>query len=589
MKSLVYSIDQILDNVGDQITVTITFKRLMEFMSYQENFVEFSQESPDSPESPESPASPESPGIPLHEGLKREFRYSYSEDQFSPWFDFSNTGEEFDDIIFTPGDDLKMELRYTLEEFSYEMISITLGFDADEVALICPVKINTVLCGEDEVNLEKFIDLSCPGFDPYANKHAKHMFNQLNQLVNYIYGHRIIYFKVKEDRSSKDEIFKEYHLYNVIASRELKVSIPNNEIPLNEDLNILDYDIGYRDLLEIHIPIDTFCAKFSSDFKQENEIDRPEERDYIFIPLINKMFEIHSVEWNDKRPSESTFWKIFLKLKQDRADTKHISTLTEDEEKAITFTADDQFEDEIEQGTKASSPKQSYSGHPANDPIREFVNEQLKIVEEEINNNYTIVSLSNYQLFTVPFEETAVLYRKDYTLTPESNFHFSGWMKPININQQQNFIFGSENDIFSGKYDSNGFYFEINGVEKEFLFPVIDFEDQWISFVFEGSLLGNWMRLKVYKISDTPSSTELIEVFTEQNMFDFEVVEEITDKIKLKGSDLSLTNFRVFTKTINEENHSNFLNTNVIPEDRNTIIVDQAMPVRTVDFYKRNI
>lgn len=549
------SIEKTLSEVEETLVVDIILKRVESLFSFVENINEIS------------------PGQ-----LSKKFRVSYdSSEEFGPWETYTSSSE-LESIEVVDGDDIHIQLMYVLVNGEFEIDSFNVEYEGEKVDLICPVRsFADCLCAEEE--LEDFVDWSCTPFNPYETAYSKHIYNNLNKLVNKVYGHNVKYFKVKEDPKSADTIFKEYHLYNVVSSAEFKITIPNNEIPINEDLQFSEYDIGFRDMMEIHIPIDEYCEAFGIN-KQYAEHDRPQERDYLFLPVINKMFEIHSVTPNDKRPSESTYWKVFLVLKSDRSDTKHASDITQEEEDAITFSMDEHFEKEVEEGTKTAAPKQTYSDHPDLDPVRELVNSSLHIAEEDIINNFTIIALNNYDLSSINEEDKAVVYRKMINIT--NSFHFSSWLKWLD----EGILFTSKDSNLIIEIVETGVNFTLNGDNYEFSIPNWEnVKGEWLSIVFESSNKGNWGRFKVYMIDESEKTTELKTFFNES--FNLTSSIEFKDKIDLRGMDAQITNIRFLTKTINEEDHSNFLNKSVIEEDNNVIIVDQAMPLRETDYFKR--
>lgn len=546
MEEFVLELNQTLATIGDKIIGSVLLKNVLDGTI---TLVEDSTSS--------------------NADLTRYYRYSFDNKQFSTWKEYDISLGEIT-VPFDSGEDLYIEFKYVLNSGEIELNTLTLTYDGEAATMSCPLNINVVDFDGDPV--DSFVNIEECATDivnMYDKNKIKYIYNNVNSVFNEINGHDVKYFKVQEDISTEDSIFKEYSLHNVISQKDLKIVIPNNEIPLNRDLNISAWDLGYQDLFEIHILVSEFCDAFDTE-RAEYQFNKPEKRDFMYIPLLEQMFEIESVEPMDRRASESLYWKIFLKTHSMHGDLAHDSELTEEEENAISFTADEEFESEMEEGNEYSSPTQSYTGHEKYNPVRSFINSDLEIVSEEINNNYTVVSYTNYNLDSIPVNDFGVKYKNHLNLNDESNFHFSSWFKK----HSTSFQLINSNDI-EINVNANALEFLANGTTYTFSEFTLE-DNQWYSYVLEGSNLGNWIRLSIYEIDDTNNTTKLKRVFLD----DQELINniEVNDlEISLLSSTINITNIRVLTKTINIENHSNFLTKNVIEEDRNVIIVDQAM------------
>ena len=60
------------------------------------------------------------------------------------------------------------------------------------------------------------------------------MYTQLSAMASNLFGFCVKYYKTKADQRSKDVILKEYSLFDVIASGDIKIMIPDNELPTRD-------------------------------------------------------------------------------------------------------------------------------------------------------------------------------------------------------------------------------------------------------------------------------------------------------------------------------------------------------------------
>ena len=82
----------------------------------------------------------------------------------------------------------------------------------------------------------------------------------------------------------------EYSLYNVVEQGELKIMVPDNEMPTAQ----FSYDIfgmGFEDF-EIHLTKGQFKNAFGIG-------PSPRMRDYLYFPLVNRMYEVNAVQYAD--------------------------------------------------------------------------------------------------------------------------------------------------------------------------------------------------------------------------------------------------------------------------------------------------
>lgn len=237
-----------------------------------------------------------------------------SNNEFTYKYRYSNTGEEFSEFKplnkdSNPGDlffltfdgeaDLYLDIRAEVDRlqmgYSLTIISIVFTIEtADGIIDACPqycidcddpygysgcanIKIDCV----DSKNI----------FQPYALTKNNNLYNQLVEISSDVFGHTVRYYRTEPDARSKDVIFKEYSLFEVVESGDLKVSVPDNEFP-TESFNYDIFGMGFDDF-EIHVTDYQFQKSFGDKL-------RPRIKDYLYFPINNKMYEVKMVELADR-------------------------------------------------------------------------------------------------------------------------------------------------------------------------------------------------------------------------------------------------------------------------------------------------
>ena len=75
------------------------------------------------------------------------------------------------------------------------------------------------------------VDCCGSSWNPYDLSRASQAYNQMSSVVSDMFGFCVKYFKTTADQRSKDVILKEYTLFDVIATGEVKILVPDNELP----------------------------------------------------------------------------------------------------------------------------------------------------------------------------------------------------------------------------------------------------------------------------------------------------------------------------------------------------------------------
>jgi hypothetical protein len=359
------------------------------------------------------------------------FRWSQDNVNFSDWIPLTNINLE--NQIVTPTKPFWIEYKYTVVDLAtghtMEFISIALEIISDTgiVRLVKQVSVDCCEAGQIPSGCANLIitDGCDPDnlFNPYGTlNNTKNMFNQLTNVVNDIFGHCVKYYKVSSDKRSKDVILNEYSLYSVIAMEDIKVLVPDNAFPTNE-FQFDQFGMGMESF-EIHITRDEFQNAFGAR-------TRPEERDYIYFPIVDRMYEINSVALADPVVYKDIYYKATLRKWQDRNSVDTPEPFR-DELDNLTLTVDELFDAEVKDETLKITKPQQYRtiGTGINDYVRSDLSKQLSISDYKINNNWVIVSKNHYELNKLTKNELAVKYRQPARFQSTEDRAFTFWFQP---------------------------------------------------------------------------------------------------------------------------------------------------------------
>ena len=240
-----------------------------------------------------------------------EFRWSQTGKTFSEFHTLNKT-QGIGDLFSVPFDktkpvyvDTKFEVAGLVPGNSLAILSIDYVYpDPDTGNLIsCPnVCFDDVACDSFGYNGCANIHVVCDDnqFKPYSLDKSNNLYKQLVNIASDIFGHEVQYFRTEPDLRTSDVILMEYSLHNVVAQDTLKILVPDNEFP--SEANTYDiFGIEYAEF-EIHITATEFEKVFGSGKK-------PRNRDYMFIPIINRMYEINSLSIADEFNKTKSYWR----------------------------------------------------------------------------------------------------------------------------------------------------------------------------------------------------------------------------------------------------------------------------------------
>lgn len=430
------------------------------------------------------------------------------------------------------------------------------------------------------------VDCADPVYNPYNLTRPTAIYREISELGANMWGHPVKYFRVEPDQRSRDVVLMEYSLYNVQAQGEVKVLVPDNAMPEQT----FQYDIfgmGWEDF-EVHITKGQMEKAFGAN-------KPPRARDYLYFPLMNRMYEVSSVAFADEFNMEMTYWRVMLRKYEERT-----STIVGDDAagQAIQAEMDDltvgmeevfgaELKDEYNQTTKPEQYQTVFS--PVADGIRDRIHNGLVISDNQIRNKWTIISKNYYDLTTIKdLGIEAVVYNKKSTQALEDNFAVTMWFQPKLVSNT------AEQVLVDGRIGDKGLKLTmnkttikayINGEVFQFPFQVNPVNDNWYGMVFNLNNQFKQVATYVYKLNSAsnrytnmPIQDSLPEVMN-QKISMSNPLGWVTDKQwSIMPGKLLMTNIRLFDKSIGQGQHRNVLQQYVVRDNQLAQVIDNAIP-----------
>ena len=269
-------------------------------------------------------------------------------------------------------------------------------------------------------------------FNPYALGQGVQMYNQLSALVSSMFGFCVLYFKTEANSRTRDVVLKEYSIEKVIAKDNVKILIPDNQLPTREmQFNSMMLDMPVQ--FEVHVVKSEFWKAFGND-------SHPDPHDYLYLAnYVNKMYMIDSVSEPDDFGYASSYWRVSLVPYQEFSSVQFENNSLMEDTESLIFSAEGKFGEEVQEEfediRKDSQLNDMGDFGEGQDFLRECLEPNLRINSENIYNKWTVVSKQHYDLSSNERGKSVVRYRYKDSFSNNDERMISFWFRPKNINK----------------------------------------------------------------------------------------------------------------------------------------------------------
>lgn len=520
-----------------------------------------------------------------------EFRWSQTGGSFSEFKELnktSNIGDLFS-LDFNGSLPLYLDLKAEVSSLSggnsLSLISITYTTETEDgIIEACP---NFCVECVDPFAMDGCANIiveECNDnlFNPYNLSKSSKFIKQISGLVNNIFGHEVNYFRTEPDMRTEDVTLMEYSLHDVVDNQNIKILVPDNEFP-EESITFDIFGMDFADF-EIHITQEEFDRAFGERDSQGNLIKSryPRSKDYMYIPIINRMYEVHTVALADEFNKTNSYWRLMLKKYQERTS---VSKNQFDEATDVLTTGVEEIfgERQAEEQEKDTNPQQYQTVISAyKDGIRKFYNKSLNIVDFDLKNRWTVVSKNYYDLTEIAEGEMAIEYVENSSLQTNKNMAITAWFNPrFSAGSGDHFVIGDSTALTGFKTYLNDTEFKVMVNGNTIIFNHnLTLSQKWYGFVLNVSNEFSSISLSVYTINEAglpqSSSSKLVEEFSEVKSSN--IVWDSNSNFQLRGNGMYMTNIRIFNQMIEEEQRSNILNQYVVRDNQLSRVIDNAIP-----------
>jgi hypothetical protein len=247
-----------------------------------------------------------------------------------------------------------------------------------------------------------------------------------------MFGFCVLYFKTEANSRTRDVVLKEYSIEKVISKDNVKILIPDNQLPTRElQFNSMMLDMPVQ--FEVHVVKSDFQKVFGKD-------SHPDPHDYLyFANYLNKMYMIDSVSEPDDFGYASSYWRVSLVPYQEFSSVQFEDNSLLEETESLIFSAEGKFEEELEDEfadiRKDNQLNDIGDFVEGQDFLRKCLEPNLRINSENIYNKWTVVSKQHYNLSTIERNKKVVNYRYNDSFTNNDERMITFWFRPKNVDK----------------------------------------------------------------------------------------------------------------------------------------------------------
>lgn len=464
-------------------------------------------------------------------------------------------------------------------------------------------------------------------WNPYESAKINDFYNMLANQTNQILSWEIDYHITDVDQNGIDMFLHEYQLLNVIDVKKVKVLVPDNKFPENTVL-MNSFNLDLFDTFEIHILKDEFKTKFGIE-------KRPMEKDILYFCQINRLYYVKHSHIFRNIMNTGIYYKLILEKYEQKVNYENISK----ESKLLldTLTTDTTMNELF--GVEVSNDMNKTSNIDQTLPktmevYRKSIFSKVIINEVPLYNG-DIMVCDGYYDFKNCSNKTVITYNRRDILTKSDNRSIVLW---FNFNNKGNLKLSKEEIIKSYFINKKNVFELLNNFDEDNVLGykinyqngniVLQINDEYYKLDNINLTTNIWYQLVIninqrqreldmylykrnclYKIIMMRDDRELASVVNtnttgytylvnmgykpinneeqHNNESDYTLLysslyENIPVDfthdidISIKGSDIKLTNLRIYNDIIPLNSIQNILNQRVIKDANHIILLDNA-------------
>jgi len=345
------------------------------------------------------------------ENVYRSFRYSTNKIDWSLWYQFSpNDINEISALQLDSTKPFFIDIKIMCDDGTTDDLAENFVINSIKIG-ITTTKIQPEKSYEFRIRTSDeqgpSIDVNALStFRPYVVNSANQLYIGMSYQTNIMFGHDVLYFRTVPDLSSGDFIFKEWTIQNMGDRKCIKVLVPNNEFPDNKP-KFMEMGIEFEAPFEVHIDNSYFQLMFGRNAK-------PRVRDFMYIPIMDRVYEIKSCYLHKGFMLEPIYWKLSLVKYQPSIDMviddKHKEILSD-----LITSADDLFKNIVKNDIADTSLSHQLNTTTSRiDNLRHSISKQAKITKFEKTFMYMSLIDRYYDMSNI--ENTNRIYEIDNDL-----------------------------------------------------------------------------------------------------------------------------------------------------------------------------
>ena len=534
--------------------------------------------------------------------IDRYFRYSKDGKIWSMWHPWTPFADENINRIsvlqFNPKDDLYFSFKYEYNMTnSPETSSLDTPIVINSIGMVIYTNASRYPLRMDVSALKCFGE-SCPEnlfdknskLDLYDIGNMVDFYKSMSYSMNVLAGIQICYFYTTPDESGTDYIFREYSLYNIASRKCIKAVVPDNEFGAPE-FKYVSTDMSFANEESLTLHIDK--AYFEEFFGKRSE---PRKKDFLYIPMLNRVYEIINVEMFRGVMMVPIYWEISLRKFKPNINMQWSLDANKEHSELLdnmVLTSYDQFGEEAKYQEKNAVLDSQYSNegeYKNSGEPRYFLDQALNVRETEFNYNYTRLFNYYYDMGSVINSSgLGVIYNEYTTLDDKTDatimFSFqlldttSGELRFVTTEGTD-----SKLNIF-GNYNNRTkrmrITIELNGNTYDMDVDAVA-TNKWYSLI--ACILPKFNQIGMYLyefITDKYDSTNSTKTNLMMHaLFDNCANMNISSKKRfaLSRCIANVANFRIFNRSIDEEKHEYALSQLIVKDEGMLRIIDNCRP-----------